>query len=173
MNLDNNFWKEFPELIFPEPLNKLYTSDKSKDKAESSKIMWAVYMVSSPSSMYYNHPNKEEVIARDFLKEPKFKWSSIQNILDFYKTGILSIAEQSLTSWNDMMRLRDSNLKELYKQASELGLEGLKELGEIDKMMANTAKMFADYKKIKEDFDVDKTKGKVGKVVSLADEDDI
>ena len=85
MNLDNNFWKEYPELIFPEPLNKLYTADKSKNKVESSKIMWAVYMVTSPNSIYYNHHNKEDIIARDFLKDPKFKWSSIKDVVSFYR----------------------------------------------------------------------------------------
>lgn len=173
MNLENNFWKEYPELIFPEPLNKLYTSDTTKNKTYSSKIMWAVYMVTSPNSIYYNHHNKEEVIAKDFLKDPKFKWSSIKDVVSFYRNGVLSIAEQSLISWNEMMILRDKTLKELYASAAKAKADGLEDLVTIDKMMSNTAKMFADYKKIKEDFDTEKSKGKGQKVVSLADDDDI
>jgi hypothetical protein len=173
MNLENNFWLEYPELTFPEALNKLYVNDKSKNKVDSSKLMWAVFMITSPNSIYYNHHNKEEVIARDFLKDPKFKWSSIKEAIDFYRNGVLTIAEQSLITWNEMMILRDKTLKELYASAAKKKAEGLDDLVTIDKMMSNTAKMFADYKKIKEDFDVEKTKGKGGKVVSLADDDDI
>lgn len=173
MNLANNFWVEFPELTFPEALNKLYEGDKSLHKQDSSKLMWAVYLVCSPDSIYYNHPDKLTVVARDFLKQPKFKWSSIKEIVNFYKAGVLTIAQQSLNTWNEMMVLRDTTLKDLYRQAVKEKLEGLDDLVTIDKMMSNTAKMFADYKKIKDDFETDKLVGKQARNVSAADRDDM
>lgn len=173
MDFNNNFWKEFPELIFPEVLNNFYSKDVSKDKSDSSKIMWAVYMITSPHSIYYTHNNKEEIVAKDYLKDAKFDWQSIREIIDFYKNGVLTIAEQSLNNWNETMILRDKTIKDLYKQAIELKQDGIKALVEIDKMMSNTAKMFADYKKVKEDFDTEKTKSKGAKTISLADQDDM
>jgi hypothetical protein len=173
MDFSNNFWKEFPQLVFAAPIQELYSSDKTKDKSYSSKMMWAIFLVFNPKSDYYNFPNKEEIVSRDFLKDNKFKWSTVSKITEFYKTGVLTTAEQSLATWNEMMQMRDKTLKDLYKAAAKNKEEGIRDLVEIDKMMSNTAKMFADYKKIKDDFDTEKTKGKGSKVVSLADDDDI
>ena len=134
--------------------------------------MWAVYLITSPHSIYYNHHNKEDVIAKDFLKNPKFKWSSLKEVIDFYKNGVLSIAEQSLHTWNEMMILRDNTLKQLYASAAKKKEEGLDDLVTIDKMITDfPIDLFL--MNDSSNYIVDKTKGKTGKVVSLADEDDI
>ena len=40
---DNNFWDVNKELLILEQFSKYYSDDKSKDKQDSSKILWAVF----------------------------------------------------------------------------------------------------------------------------------
>lgn len=169
MNLENNFWLEYPNLKLSEELNKLYNSDKSKAKEESSKIMWAIYLATNPSSDFYNNPSKYEILEKNFIKSSKFKWKNYENVVNEYKEFGLTSAERALNSWNEVMELRDRTLKNMYKEAAEA--KNIGSLTELDKMLSNTAKMFNDYKKVKEDFTNEKLK-KGNKTHSLADNKD-
>ena len=92
-----------------------------------------------------------EIISKDFLKDPKFKWESLDKVIDIYKNIVLSDAERALVSWNEIMGMRDKSLKKLYKEAlnvQHIGEVDTKILKEIDTMLANTAKLFDELKKI-------------------------
>jgi len=92
---DNNFWDVNKELLILEQFSKYYSDDKSKDKQDSSKILWAVFYAYSPDSKFFNYPNKLEVLSKDFIKNPKFKWESIRDIIDAFKNLVLSDAERA------------------------------------------------------------------------------
>jgi hypothetical protein len=63
--------------------------------------------------------------------------------------------------------MRDTSLKDLYRTAIEQG--DTDELVKLDKMLSNTPKMFEDYKKIKRDYEEEKTTKKGKTISSLSD----
>lgn len=171
MNLENSFWKEFPGIQYHSVLNKLYKSDKSRNKAVSSKIMWAIYLLVNPNSNLYNDPNKEETIPKTFLKDSTFKWDKYKDEIYAYKDIALTTAEKALQNWNELMEMRDKSLKEMYKKALEESDAG--SLLNLDKMIANTSKLFADYAKVKKEYEEEKTMKKGKSISSLSDSDEI
>jgi hypothetical protein len=171
INTENNFWKEYPELKLAPGLDKIYNNDKSKGKATSSKLMWAIDMCENPESKFYYNPEKYQLVAKAFLKDPKFDWTKYEKEKDFYRECCLSDAERALTIWNETMRQRNNSLKEMYQDA----LEGrdVDTLVKLDKMLALTPKMFDDYKKIKQDYEEEKLKRTGKSISSLSDNDEI
>lgn len=168
---DNIFWEIYPDLTIVEEFNSLYTLDKTKDKSESSKIMWAIYYVLNPDSIFFYLPDKYDVIAKDHLKDLKFKWSTLKKELDIYKNTVLSDAERALINWGEIMSMRDSSLKDLYKDA--LSEKDVKSLKDLDTMLSNTPKMFEDYKKVRKDFEEEKTSKKGKHIKSLSESGEI
>ena len=74
----NNFWKLYPTFKIPKEFKKLYDSDKSKGKKESSDIMWALtFIFDKTSENPYRNLQKQdriEVINEDILNNPTFNW---------------------------------------------------------------------------------------------------
>ena len=166
-----NYWELNPEILILEEFSKFYTQDSSKNKQDSSKILWAVYYAFHPESKFFNYPNKLEILAKDFIKDPKFKWSKVSGITEAFKNLILSDVERALANWNEIMIMRDNSLKELYKLAIEQG--DTDELVKLDKMLSNTPKMFEDYKKIKKDYEEEKVTKKGKSISSISDSGEI
>jgi uncharacterized protein YdiU (UPF0061 family) len=165
----NNFWKDYPELTFAPELDKFYKEDKSKNKEKSSKIMWGIHLCESLESMFYHNPDKYEQVAEKFIKEEGFKWEAHQKLIEMYREYCLTDAERALTIWNETMRLRNNSLKEMYQNAFED--KDTDELVKLDKMLAATPKMFDDYKKIKADYEEEKTHKTGKRIRSLSDDD--
>ena len=168
---DNNFWETYPDLTIVEEFNKLYTKDKTKDKSDSSKMMWAIYYIVNPDSMFFYVPDKYEQIARSHLKDPKFKWDSISKEIEKYKAFVLTDAERALVGWGEIMSMRDSSLKDLYRVSLRDG--DIKSLKDLDTMLSNTPKMFEDYKKVRKDFEEEKTSKKGKHIKSLTESNEI
>lgn len=168
---DFSFWDTFPELVMLESFNELHYKDSSKNKQDSSRKMWAIYYAYNPESKFFNLPNKLLILSRDFIKDPKFNWDSLRNQVFTYKELVLTPAERGLVNWTEIMNVRDESLKNMYKDA--ILERNLKELVELDKMLANTAKLFQDYKKIKQEYEEDKTTRKGKSIASLSDSGEI
>lgn len=164
---ENNYWEVNSEYLLLPEFSQFYTKDKSKAKEESSRIMWAINYAFNPDSKFFHYPNKLEVLSKDFIKIPKFKWDNVTNIIDIFKNLVLSDAEKSLVNWSEIMVLRDNSLKDLYRNAIQAG--DTDELVKLDKMLSNTPKMFEDYKKIKRDYEEEKTIKKGKSIASLSD----
>jgi hypothetical protein len=168
---ENNYWVINSELLILEEFNEYYSKDTSKNKTYSSKILWAIFYAFNPESKFFNYPSKLEVLAKDFIKEPKFKWANVQTLIDAYKNLVLSDVERALVNWNEIMIMRDNSLKELYKLA--ITNSDTDELVKLDKMLSNTPKMFEDYKKIRRDYEEEKTTKKGKHISSLSDSGEI
>lgn len=168
---DQNFWEVNSDYLLISEFKNLYDSDKSKNKTNSSKILWAIYFAYNPESKFYNIPDKLNILAKDFIKDSKFKWTSVKEIVDLYKSSVLSDAERALVTWGEIITMRDESLKLLYKQAIEA--KDTDELVKLDKMISNTPKLFEDYKKIKKDYEEEKVTKKGKTIVSLSESGDI
>jgi len=168
---DQNFWEINSEFLLMSEFKNLYDSDKSKNKSNSSKILWAIYFAYNPESKFYNIPDKLNILAKDFIKDNKFKWTSVKEIVDLYKSSVLSDAERALVTWGEIITMRDESLKLLYKQAIEA--KDTDELVKLDKMISNNPKLFEDYKKIKKDYEEEKVTKKGKTIVSLSESGEI
>jgi hypothetical protein len=143
----SNFWKVNPQLLIPQEFEDLYSKDKSKGKEESSKVMYAICFLLDPSddNKFKNipEPDRRDLIAKDYLKDPKFKWDKYNSLIEFCKANfILTQAERSLYNMEKELHNRDLFLAEWTWD---------KEDGEKkDKMLANTQKLYADLNRVKE-----------------------
>lgn len=144
---DINFWNENPQMKSMVNFEELYTKDKSKNKVDSSQIMWAIALLldKSKHNNYRNLPEEEkkEQLAKYFLKKPDFDWEDPQiRILTetYYKTCI-SQAERSLIEWENKLKERDEFIAACPYNADTFEM--------LDKMLANTFKMYQQYQSIK------------------------
>jgi hypothetical protein len=185
---DVSFWDVVPEFKTIEPTMELYNSDRSVNKKNSSITMWAIALLIDPKSIFFNLPNKKEVLARDHLKNENFDWDSIDNLIKLYSDCQLTQAEKSLIAWDEMMKRRDTFIKsqdyslDSYQLDEEGGnilirnkpviIKGTAD--QLDKMASNTAKYYADYAKVKKDLEEEYIKrGRGNKVISLSDNNEI
>ncbi len=165
-----SFWEINRELLLITEFNKLHSQDTTKNKEKSSKLMWAIYFAYNPESKFFNIPDKLAILAKDLLKDPKFNWDSYKDVVNLYKSSVLTDAERALVTWGEIITMRDESLKTLYKAA--ISQNDTDELVKLDKMLANTPKLFEDYKKIKKDYEEEKVtkKGKHNKSLTEAGE---
>lgn len=170
-NHDNNFWEINSDLLAIKELNTLYQKDTTKQKSTSSNLMWAIYYAYNPESKFYALPNKLEMLEKNFIKDSKFKWAAYKEIVDIYCNVVLTDAERALLNWSEIMVMRDKSIKELYVAA--LSANNTDELVKLDKMLANTPKLFEDYKKIKKDYEEEKTLKKGKHIQSLTESGEI
>lgn len=180
---DENFWEMNPQYKYI--FSEFYENDKSKNKEKTSRIMWAIFFRLHPKSDFYNLSNRDELIASKWLKDPKFKWSDYQDQLNLFSETILTQAEKSLNAWNETMAKRDQFI---YSQEFTLdhyavdskGNNILSKTGklivekgnveQLDRMLANTSKLYQEYAKIQAELQKDEIKrGKANKPKSLSD----
>jgi hypothetical protein len=140
-----NFWQINPQLIIPEEFNKLYESDKSKNKEESSKIMYALCFLIDPSdeNRFKNipEPDRRILIAKDYLKNPKFVWDK-----DLIEAGLKYITTQSERSLYSM----EKELHERDLFIASIDWEDEDKWEQKEKMLVNTHKLYEQLNKIKE-----------------------
>lgn len=179
-NETNNFWEFNPQykVIFKD----LYNKDKSKNKEKSSTLMWGLLLCIHPKSDFYNLPDKEELIARDILKEPKFDWNKQSDLIKKLQDVSLSQAEKSLVVWDETLKKRDKFIHsqeftlDQYIEDPDSGRQRLLKgtADQLDKMLANTVKLYDEYTKIlKQLTEEEQKKGKGNKPLSLSDSGDI
>jgi hypothetical protein len=170
-----NFWDVNPnyKILFDE----FFESDKTKDKAKSSTIMWAFYLVLHPNSDFYNLPDKRRLVKDKFVKDKAFKWETYSKQESLFKESSLTQAERSLYEWNEYMRKRDEYLKkqdyffDYFDKTGKL-VKGTAE--QLDKAYGVTPKMYADYDKIQKSLkEEDYKTGKGNKIKSLTDAKEI
>lgn len=93
-NLEEDFWKQNPELKYIEPF-----AEFSKKK-NSSEIMKAIYLAYDFKSKFNRAGIPEDEarkdIAKNFLKKPDFVWGEYKEIIDAYKDKCKTKIQKSL-----------------------------------------------------------------------------
>ena len=162
-----NFWKVNPQLTIPEPLANLISSDKSKDKSNSSQIMWAICFLLDPSDenkfSVFPEEDRRKLIINDFLKQPDFKFEDYKDIMDWYSSALLSPAERSLLAWRKKLEEREQFISDTTYS--------LETADALDKLMANTDKLFNQLERIEKQYSKEQleAKDKGGSVASASD----
>ena len=150
-----NFWDQKPLLKTISPFKEFYKKDRSAKSVESSKIMWAIALKNHPNSDLYNIPEKEELISKDFLNSPKFKWGNYEELETAFINICMTQAQKSLHEWNVTMIKRDKFIKKQDFTLDEYVDNGAGKMvlvkgtaDQLDKMLANTPKLYETYTKI-------------------------
>jgi len=179
-NETNNFWEYNPQykIIFKD----LYNKDKSKNKEKSSDLMWGLLLYIHPKSDFYNLEDKETLIARDIIKDTKFNWSKQRDLLKRLQEIILTQAEKSLVVWDETLKKRDEFIHsqeftlDAYIEDPNTGKQRLMKgtADQLDKMLANTVKLYDEYEKVRKLLlEEEQKKGRGNKLLSLSDSGDI
>lgn len=137
---DVNFWKVNPQLIIPEVFNKLYKEDKSKDKADSSQIMWAIALIYDPESKFINIPLKDRktLVLKDYLKNPKQELP--QKAVELYEHLNITPAKRQLIEWSRIMDEKSEFLRtKKYNEAT---------WDMIEKMLSSNTKLYSELERI-------------------------
>lgn len=152
-----NFWEVNPSFLSISIFQNLYDDDNSSKKKQSSQIMWAVafYTDVNENNVWRNldSSEKEELIKEDVLKSKKFDWSTLKPLIDTYKSLILSTAERKLVDFYNKLEERTA-----FINSTAYSLENGEQL---DKMLANTKKLYDLYFEIKKEFEADDKNGNV------------
>lgn len=172
-NPKNNFWEEHPQFMAMGPCKKLYNADKSKNKVESSMLMWGIALCYLPSSDLYYVGNKEELIARDFLSvkgasTDKF-WDKYKDIIDFFVEATLTQAEKSLVSWEKRLKQRDEFLEQQNYTFGYIDADGVEyrdNTKALDDMGSKTGKFYEEYFKIQKELKEEEASSKNKKIKS-------
>ena len=141
----DEFWEVNPEVKFTEPFSTFY--NKGKSKKETSKIMWAIFLlcdVSSPK-MRLRHDEKINDIKKFFLKDESFSFDKYKDLIDAYPKVVMTKIARELKSWNDKIEQRQA-----YMESIEYGPRTFEML---DKMMVESKKIWDAFSLVKKEFD--------------------
>jgi hypothetical protein len=139
-----NFWQTFPEIIALPEFKDVYTLDSSKNKEETSKIMWCIHLCSSPNSSIYSAPDKWPKTAKSITGNEKLDWKKYKELISNYEELLLTPAEKYFHAFNTIMENKREYLKEFnYTTATESLLKL------VETMTTNLYKHSQEYDKVK------------------------
>lgn len=183
-NTDLNYWSLNTAIKTVAVFNHYYKSDKSKDKKESSKIMWAIALLIDPNEKNpwknTNPIEKKKLIATEYLNNPDFNWEDpkIQELILNYKNRCLTVAEKALIEFEEKLADRANFLSNAeytfdYYEEDERGKLRLMRgtATQLDKMMTDTKKIYDHLELIKQQLIEESinTVGKAGAVESASE----
>lgn len=138
--VNNNIWKENPYLLTLKTFKYIYDSDTSEGKEESSKYIWAIYLVYDYYSRYAHLPLEQriKIVEEEFLQEPSF-FSLNKELLEPIITLYLDLEKTSerryLEVWKDAVDKRTKFLESTEYNLNNFDL--------IDKMLLNSVKILS------------------------------
>ncbi len=136
--LEKDFWKIYPELaLIPE-----FKEIKQKYKSHSSRYMWAVALYSDFDSKFriLSESERRTLISKEYLKEPKFNWKTLQPAIDAWKFKYVSPAKKQLLLWERFMQEKNEYMSKLTYTKSTAK--------EITEELLSNKKLFEEYERL-------------------------
>jgi hypothetical protein len=169
MNIDNSFWNEFPDYRITNPFKELYTADKTKNKKDSSMMMWFVRHCYHPSSRYFKLPidDKHELIGGDYCGDINYykkNKATIDMLVDAFCKLEMTSLQRHMIVWNTLLDKRTKFLESVESY-------DLENFEDLDKMAVGSDKVYTTIKKIEADMAKEDSNGSVkgGAKPSLSD----
>jgi hypothetical protein len=167
-SLQNNFWKFNPQFLSIREFRELYNEDK-KDKKASSNLMWGIALLEHPGSILkeLSEIDRLELVATDYLHLPEFDWGSVSKLRGIFSSLVTSKQLKSLIMWERKLEERDQFISETPYNMNTAD--------SLDKIMANTERLYKHFKSIKADLMKDGSESveKGGSLPSLSDTGEI
>lgn len=158
-NIDENYWQLHPVMKTIRVFKNLHDKDKSKGKAQSSKLMWAIALYVDPheDNVWRNSEEDERkmLISSDYLDDKGFNWDhpEIQEMCDTYRYHCLSIAEKELIAYEQKLVERGKFIMQTpytldyFDEVTGKPKKGT--AGQLDTMLVNSGKLFDQLEEIK------------------------
>lgn len=155
IDIDSNFWEVNPQFKYITEFKDLYTKDKSKNKENSSRIMWTVIMYVDPIRSLFSNMSEENRKAEltHYLGKVKHDWEEIIYLGEVYMDKSLTKAERAFKAWTDKMLERDEFIRDTSYDISSAEA--------LDKIMKNSKDIWTHYEKVKESLEKAQAKGNV------------
>jgi hypothetical protein len=153
-NINDNFWKQNPQLRSISPYSSLYKKDKTRNKEFSSIQMWAIWMFADVSTKNkfrrFNEEERKKEIESEYLTK-KHKWEDLEEGIEAWPKLIMTYKQRLFASWKKKMEERDKFISNTeYNESSYIML---------DKMMESTDKMWSRLQAIENDMIEEEEKG--------------
>lgn len=139
----STFWRLNPQFKAVEPFKTFFTNDHTGEKEYSSNIMWAIAFYCDPESLLKNLPDKYKKLRIQEEFKVDIGSGTIAPYLEAFQDLTVSVAEQVLRDW-------ESKLMERREFLSNVSYE-LENAEKLDKLMANTPKLFDELRRLKEE----------------------
>lgn len=149
---NENFWHLNSHMIYVEPFSDLYNQDKSKNKEESSKVMWCITWMEDPDeevNKYYRIPKDERLlICQKYHKDYDPEHPLIKECLEKYPHLCLDADQLAY-------KLQKDQLIEIsqFLSRQEITLDTVKDI--ID-LKARMPKIYQDFDKVSKLFEKNK-----------------
>src|SRR6218665_3022189 len=159
-NTDENYWILNPIMKTIKVFSDFYNNDKTKNKEKSSKLMWAVALLMDPNDTNpwrnLSEEEKKGLIAEDYIGSKTFNWEDpdIKSLMDTYENFCLTLAEKELYRYNQKITQRGDFIAKTtytmdwFDEDSGKVVKGTAD--QLDKMMLNTGKIFAEMEMIQD-----------------------
>jgi len=164
---NKNFWEVNPEFLSLKSCKRIYDKD-SEDKEESSKIMWAIYMIYDYDSLYSNMELKERInkVEHNILDHEGFfeaHWDEVKDIVDDYN-DLQSLSEKRyLETFERKLDERRKFLNTVsYRLEGDDASKNIKVNEHIDRMLVNSNELMKQYETIMER--MQKQRAKMGRI---------
>lgn len=180
---DANFWECNQQFKIANPFKRLYEKDRSRNKKESSMMMWFISFVYDMNSRYYNLPEDERiaVICEDYMNDSDYYEDNKEDI-EVLAEAFINLqdtpARRALRDWELKIQQRAKFIRETdytldyYEEDAKGKLITKKGTADqLDRMMGNTKKLFDDYQRILKDLSTEEAEDGVmgGEMESLID----
>ncbi len=142
-NTNVDFWEFNPQMkiIF----HKFYNDDNSKNKTESSKIMWGIALLVDPnesnSFRHISYTERLDEIKIGHFKNKAFPWVEYYDTIEIYKNHVLTKPELTL-------HVMERKLEERIKLLNDTPLT-LENVELIDKVQLNLTKIEKELKELR------------------------
>jgi hypothetical protein len=169
----DNFWIQNPQLAIDPEFREVYNQDKSKQKHQSSRLMYGLFFLIDPSedNKFYNltEADKKYLIAQEIFVNKEFDWESdsIKTLIKRIEDYALTPAKRSLRNWKKKLEERDEMLSSIAYT--------LENAAELDKILAQTDKLYSQYERVAKALAIENQEAKVrgGRQLSLSDKGEI
>jgi len=189
-NTDDSFWVVNPQFKNIQPFKGLWSSDKSRNKITSSKIMWYVAQIqeSGKENVFRNVQYHERIglLSKDFMGDPDYYDKNEKKLLplfEMYHTLHTTPALKSLEEMNEKLTQRAIFIRDTPYTMDTYEMDPAKgtmmkipgNAKVLDDMMKNTKAIYDMYhqiqKSLAEEDEDQQVKG--GQTLSLSDTGEI
>ena len=141
-----NFWKANPTFSVAGIFKEIYTQDKSKDKVDSSRLMWTIALIWDMGSRLFDLPedgpdSKIDLLFRDFYGDPEFPVKQKEVMENLKKTNeqitenIGKIKEEKKTvEFENWLNNLKKEATMLYNDGTSISFEDLYRANEWSKL---------------------------------------
>lgn len=167
-DIEQNFWQLYPDFKIALSFKNLYKQDKSRGKENSSKLMWFLAYTRDLNSKFYNLPQEEKdaIIGADYMKNENFytdNQKELDILIEDYYRLMYTPSRRHLIDWDNKLIQRSQLIAQVPYT--------LENYEELDKLAANTPKIYKAISDLKAELDKEEGEGslKGGAMESLSD----